>query len=254
MLRTGFCFGIIFFAIPAHSQVRPTVAPYTFEVSTVKPSPPDQRDFWFRYRGPGVYEANNHTIRECIARFFDVFPGLVSGGPGWLDSDRYLITAKLPNDVRPSPGELNDMFQVLLAERFKLKVHRESRMVPVYLLEVAKKGFKLPESTEPGDESLTIVVGQITARRATMRGFAAFIQRLVMDRAVIDRTALKGKYDFELIWNPDESQFGGKVRSGLFEDRPDLYQALDAFGLKLQTSRAMVDVLVIDSVERPDEN
>jgi uncharacterized protein (TIGR03435 family) len=254
MLRTGSCFGMIFFAIPGYSQVRPAVAPHTFEVSTVRPSPPDQRDYWFRYRGSRVYEADNHTIRECIARFFDVFPRLVSGGPGWLDSDRYLIRAKLPDDVRPSPDELKEMFQVLLAERFKLKVHRESKMVPVYLLEVAKKGLKLPESTEPGNESLIIGPGQITARRATMRGLAAFIQRLVMDRSVIDKTALEGKYDFELIWSPDESQFGGRFPSGLFEDRPDLYQALDALGLKLQASRAMVDVLVVDSVERPDEN
>jgi uncharacterized protein (TIGR03435 family) len=251
MLRTGFCLGTIFFAIPACSQIG---APYTFEVSTVKPSPPDQRDYWFRYRGPQVYEANNHTIKECIAHFFNVFPGLVSGGPGWLDSDRYLITAKLPDGVRPSPDEVKEMFQVLLAERFKLKVHRESKLVPVYVLEVAKKGFKLPESTEPGNEGLLIGPGQITARRATMRGLAAFMQRLVMDRPVIDRTALEGKYDFALIWSPDESQFGGRFRSGLFEDRPDLYQALDALGLKLQASRAMVDVLIVDSVERPDEN
>jgi len=254
MLRTGFCFGMIFFATSAYSQVQPTAAPHTFEVSTVKLSPPDQRDYWFRYRGPQVYEANNHTIRECIARFFDVSPGLVSGGPGWLDSDRYLITAKLPSDVHPSSGELEEMLQGLLAERFKLKVRRESKMVPVYLLEVAKKGFNLPESTEPGNESLIIGAGQITAHRATMRGLAAFMQRLVMGRPVIDKTALEGKYNFDLTWSPDESQFGGRFRGGMFEDRPNLYEALAKLGLRLRATRAMADGLVVDSVQRPDEN
>ena len=87
-----------------------------------------------------------------------------------------------------------------------------------------------------------------------MPGLALFMQRLVMDRPVIDKTAMEGKYDFDLIWGPDENQFGGKFARQGFEDRPDIYRALEMFGLKLQPSRAMADILVVDSVERPDEN
>ena len=254
--RARFSLGMIFLAMPVTyaQQAEPAVPPSTFEVSTVKLSPPGQRDYWFRHRGPQVFEANNHTLRECIAYFFDVFPGLVSGGPHWLDSDHYLIAAKLPDDVRPSPEELKRMFQALLTERFKLRVHHESKEVPVYLLEVGKKGFKLQGSSQPGGESLIIGVGQIIGRNATMPGLALFMQRLVMDRPVIDKTAMEGKYDFDLIWGPDENQFGGKFPRQGFEDRPDIYQALDMFGLKLQPSRAMADILVVDSVDRPDEN
>ena len=160
-----FCLGMIFFMTPAaYPQAVASAPPFTFEVSTVKVSPPDQKDFWFRHLGPQVFEANNHTIRECIAYFFDVYPKLILGGPAWLDSDHYLITAKLPDDVRPSSEELKRMFQVLLAERFKLKVHQMSKKVPVYLLELGKKGSKLHESTEPGDPSMRIGRGQITGR------------------------------------------------------------------------------------------
>ena len=127
--RARFSLGMIFLAMPVTyaQQAEPAVPPSTFEVSTVKLSPAGQRDYWFRHRGPQVFEANNHTIRECIAYFFDVFPGLVSGGPHWFDSDHYLITAKLPDDVRPSPGELKRMFQALLTERFKLRFTMRAR-------------------------------------------------------------------------------------------------------------------------------
>jgi uncharacterized protein (TIGR03435 family) len=247
--------GMIFSMAPlAYPQTTAPAPLSTFEVSTVKLSPPDQRDFWFRQLGPQVFEANNHTIRECIAYFFDIYPKLILGGPAWIDFDHYLITAKLPDDMRPSSDELKRMFQVLLAERFQLKVHHESKEVPVYLLEVGKKGFKLQESTEPGDASMRIGRGQITGRNSTMPSLARFMQRLVLDRPVIDKTGLKGKYDFDLLWRPDESQFGGQYSSQGFEDRPDIYHVLDGFGLKLQSSRAMADILVVDYIDRPDEN
>ena len=88
-----------------------------------------------------------------------------------------------------------------------------------------------------------------------MPGLALFMQRLVMDRPVIDKTALKGKYDFDLVWRPDESQSGGKYSGQGLEDRPDIYHALAGLGLKLQPSKAVADLIIVDSVvERPDEN
>ena len=201
-----------------------------------------------------MFEANNHTFKECISYFYDVAPNLISGGPAWINTDKFLITAKLPQGVSPPIEELKRMFQELLADRFRLKVHREKRAVPVYSLLVAKKGLQMKQSVSPGTSSLGIGPGIIRGRDATISGLAAFLQRLVMDRPVIDKTEAPGKYNFDLIWRPDQSQFGGTAPAAGFEERPDLYTALGQLGLRLEPGRDFADVLVIDFVGRPDDN
>jgi uncharacterized protein (TIGR03435 family) len=147
-----------------------------------------------------------------------------------------------------------------LAERFKLAIHRESRELPVYVLMVAKRGAKLENSTAADEQPLLVnrvfpTHIQLPARNATMAQFASMLQRSVVDRPVVDKTGLAGKYDFDLEWTPDETQFDGRLplrSTTASPEKPELNAALESqLGLTLEASRSSVEVIVIDRVDRP---
>ena len=156
------------------------------------------------------------------------------------------------------------MLRTLLAERFKLTFHTEPKEFSVYALMVAKNGARLKESTAPPDESPrlinTVFPGDrivLPARNATMPQFASMLQRAVLDRPVLDKTNLPGKYDFDLEWTPDDTQFGGNLPAIAPENsgKPDLFAAMQQqLGLRLEPSRGAVDAIVIDGVQKPSEN
>jgi uncharacterized protein (TIGR03435 family) len=114
--------------------------------------------------------------------------------------------------------EQMSMLRKLLADRFKLTFHREQKELSIYALTVAKNGLKLKESTSPPDQPPVLVNrifpdrALLPARNATMAQFASMMQRAVLDRPVLDKTGLSGKYDFDLEWTPDETQFDGRGR------------------------------------------
>jgi uncharacterized protein (TIGR03435 family) len=186
----------------------------------------------------------------------------ISGGPDWTNSDRYDISALTPGEARPTIDQQMAMLRNLLADRFKLKVHTEPKEQPVYVLTANRTALNLKESTTAPDEQ-PILVNRIfpnrvvlPARNATMAQFAAMMGRAVLDRLVVDKTGLSGRYDFDLEWTPDDSQFGGALPPIALENvqKPDLFAAVQQLGLKLESTRAPVDAMVIDSVERPTEN
>jgi uncharacterized protein (TIGR03435 family) len=237
-----------------------------FEVASIKPAATDAVGRWIRMQTAHQFAAKNHGITTLIAAAYNQSPRAISGVPAWIDSDRFDIVAKAPNEIRPNLDEQMAMLRKLLADRFKLTFHREKRDLSFYALTVAKGGSKLKESTvspdafPEGPPPLIFVLApqvvKLPGRNATMAELASVMQRAALDHPVVDKTGLSGRYDFDLEWAPDETQFGGAIpKSADDSGRPDLFKALqEQLGLKLEATKGPVDVLVIDHVERPSEN
>jgi len=236
-----------------------------FEVATIKPTAPD----WsggrvIRMPSAHQFVAKNHTLKTLVQAAYNLTPRAISGGPAWIDSDRYDILAGTPGEVQPNLDEQMSMLRTLLADRFKLAFHREPKEFPLYALTVVRNGQKLKESAAPERlPELTNVVFpdriRLPARNATMAQFASMLQRAVLDRPVVDRTGLSGKYDFDLEWADDESQFGGQLRKRASADdspdKPDLFAAVQQqLGLRLEAAKGPIEALVIDQAERPSAN
>jgi uncharacterized protein (TIGR03435 family) len=154
------------------------------------------------------------------------------------------------------------MLRSLLADRFKLTFHREQKEFSIYVLDVAKSGPKLKKSAEPPDDPAALISTVypqrilLPARNTTMGEFASLMQRAVLDRPVVDKTGLSGKYDFDLEWAPDESQFGGEGPAASAEapSAPFFTAIQQQLGLKLEATRGPIEALVVDAAERPSAN
>ena len=152
------------------------------------------------------------------------------------------------------------MAQKLLEDRFQLKFHREQRVMAVYVLEVAKGGPKLKAADANSVENSGCEhLGVCNFHKRTLANFARFMQFVVTDKPVVDKTGVTGEFDFTLKWMPDESQFNGMgfrvpVPDGT-APLPGLFTAIqEQLGLKLEPQKIPAEVLVIDHVERPSEN
>ena len=230
-----------------------------FEVASIKPSDPATNGSNFSFnRGTGL-TTRNATVKALMEMAYDVRSFQIAGGPGWLETDHYDIAAKNATDdptpplatyntdaLRPSRLRL----QALLAERFQLKIHRETKELPAYALVAAKGGAKLED--RPGDDpnsGITTYCGRIVANHIDMETVALVLSREV-GRPVIDRTGLKGRYDFKLTWTPDS----GPCSAGTPE-RPSLFAALqEDLGLRLEAIKAPTEIIVIDSAAKPTAN
>jgi len=272
----------------AGQTAQPTAAPLQFEIASVKPVdpnvtccyPPQIDQGMFTYR-----TALYNLIGQAYRAFFScpsktnsgecAFPG----APEWIYKDRFAIEARLPEGfpafsrqqfMRGRAPQLNQMLQALLENRFKLKVHWESRTVPVYALTVDKSGPKLkpaagPIETRPDAMSMNLTSrepnGNIrtteTFKDSSMQDFANSFSDF-MDRPVIDRTGLKGNFDFTFAWEsePDEPTNGDSSNVGrALHPGPAMFAAIqEQLGLKLEATRGPVNVLVIDHVEQPSED
>jgi len=240
-----------------------------FEVATIKLTPLDWSGGRFiRMQTAHRFVARNHALKTLIAAAYNLTPRAISGAPAWVGSDRYDILAETPGDVRPTLDEQMAMLRKLLSDRFNLTFHREQKEFSIYALTVAKNGPKLKESTISPDASpegpppLIFVVSpqslHLPGRHATMGELASVFQRSALDRPVIDKTGLSGRYDFDLEFTPDESQFDGAFGKRPGNDdssKPGLFAALQQqLGLRLEATRGQVEALVVDHVERPSEN
>jgi uncharacterized protein (TIGR03435 family) len=197
----------------------------------------------------------------------------VQGEPGWTNTDAFDIEAKVaPADV-PTLAKMTfeqrrTMFQSILAERFKLVVHHETREMPVYVLTVAKGGPKFKE-TAPDDAAATtprrrgtmINNGKVTATDAQISTLVTILSRR-LGRTVVDKTGLTGNYDFTLeyadddVGSPSPPPDGSAAAVASAPDsRVSIFTALqEQMGLKLESTKAPVDVVVIDHIEKPAEN
>jgi len=237
----------------------------SFEVATIKPTPADWAGRYFRMQTANQFSARGYTLRVLIAAAYNLSQKAVSGGPAWIDSDRYDILAKTPGEVRPNLDGQMAMLRKLLADRFNLGFHRENKEMSVYALTIAKNGPKLKESEKSatanpeGPPPLVFVLApdvvRVPAREATTTELTYILQRAAFDRPVLDQTGLTARYDFDLEFAPDESLFGGALRGAGDGTKPGLFAAIqEQLGLKLVATKGLVDSIVIEKIDRPTEN
>jgi uncharacterized protein (TIGR03435 family) len=196
---------------------------------------------------------HNRTLKTYIERAFYIGPNQVAGGPKWLDEDRFDIDAKAgqPTD---NDEELMVMLRALLAERFKLAFHRQTKPVEAYVLEVARGGPKLERASEPLSSSTTNGgQGSIDARVITMKRFAEVLSRQ-MDLPVIDATGVGGAFNLKLKWSREADRPLKPGEQRLADDGPSVFTAIQELGLRLQARKVPVEVIVIDHAEMPSEN
>jgi uncharacterized protein (TIGR03435 family) len=255
--------------------------PLHFEVATVKPNKSNKPGGSMRREPGGRLTATNMPIRQLITFAYQVTPLQLVGGPGWIEADRFDIVAKLEGDPPPvAPGLGPDhamlAMRTLLTDRFKLKIHRESRELEVYALVMTRPGSPGPglkRSTQdcspeaiktmagrggppPGPGSPVLCGARMLPGRVQLGGmpistFAGPLGGLT-GRIVVDRTGLIGSWDFDLTFAPEPGR--GVVADVPPPDPngPSIFTALqEQLGLKLEATKAPVDVVVIDSVEPP---
>jgi len=238
------------------------VAP-SFDVVSVKPAPPPTGNNLRVSTGgdAGRINFSNVTLKSVMTRAYGVKPQQISG-PAWLDSERYDIVATIPGSA---PREqIPMMLQTLLADRFKLAVHREQKVMPVYALVAGKNGPKLHEADAEG--RLGIAMGpkgrQLNGKVSLSRLADALSNW--MDRPVLDMTGIKGIYDIDLEWTPDEGQPGAPrlapggegARPEAGGDNPSIFTAVqEKLGLKLEGRKSPAEIIVVDRAEKvPTEN
>jgi uncharacterized protein (TIGR03435 family) len=238
-------FAAVFVAVAAYAQTG--AAPH-FEVATVKPASLEEiqtRPSGCK-TGHGRAVCTNVTLKRCIVGALHIGPGQVVGGPGWIDSDRFYIEAKAAEPV-DDDAILDAMMQALLQERFHLAFHREDRNLQALVLEVAKNGPKL-EKASGGDAVTDGSHGSLTLKNTTMDGLAERLAR-VSDLPVVNRTGIDGVFNMKLAWTPEGENPKGPGSP------PSLFTAIqEQLGLRLQSQKAPVSVLVVDHAEKPGEN
>jgi uncharacterized protein (TIGR03435 family) len=227
-----------------------------FDAASIKPAKSGARGYSIRPL-PGRLSIGNTSLKMLIAAAYHVNDFQISGGPKWLDSDRYDIEAKAAGDSRPSEKEMLVMLQKLLADRFALAIHRETKDLPVYALEIGKGGPKFQASKDVGDPYFRVFQRrQVTAQRAPLSLLLEAMAWL-LGRPVIDKTGLTGLYDYKLEWTPDQIQLASDENNARPADEnvPSLTSALqEQMGLRLQSQKGPVETITVDHAEKPTEN
>ena len=190
----------------------------TFETASVKPDKSGAPRVGILLQPGGLYTATNVTLQQLIQNAYRVQGFQVQGGPDWIKSDRFDIVAKAGTATTPAPAQIQLMMQALLADRFKVGVHREQRDGQVYALVMAKTGGKPGPQLRPSDcmpgpppslcGGARVGPGTLTAQGIPIAQFANFLSNLV-NRVVIDKTGLTGNVDVDLKWAPDPALGGG---------------------------------------------
>lgn len=257
----------------AQSPVVPADRP-VFDVASIKPNKANNlADLEFGV-GDGQGGGKDVTLKILIGLAYRLQQFQISGGPSWVSSERFDVEGKTENR-KADPGQLRLMLQSLLEDRFKLKLHHETKVSSVYSLVVAKDGPKIklssdqaspevsgpaPPGAGPNHGAISVGPGSLIGNAATMALFIRFLsQRL--DRTIIDKTNLTGRFDIQLQWTPGvgENPFdaGGRTLPQRPADSSDLsiFTAVQQqLGLKLESTKGPVDFLVIDHVEQPSSN
>ncbi len=250
ILRVAVCAALL----PAVSVGQaPTVqsAKPQFEVASIHPSNPKE------FAAPsgcqttiGLLRCMNVTLKRCIVGAYGVGQDRVLGGPDWINTDHFQITAR--TDQRIGDEGLMAMLQTLLADRFKLVLHRASRRGETMVLEVAKNGPKLNPAGDV-NASWNNMHDHLDATKITMGQFAEILSRN-LNLPVADRTGLTGAFNFTLHWNPDSSDALERDEAAAVL-RLEMSTAIARqLGLTLKSRRMSVELLVIDHAEKPSEN
>lgn len=258
-----------------------TAAAQQFDVASIKPNNSGANTLSVRIAPGGRLTAMNASLRSLVTAAYQIRFFQLAGGPSWMDSARYDIQAKGPLKPGIKPADqISQMLQALLADRFQLKVHKETRDMPVFALTVAKNGPKLESAKDtpcfdptaglppPIDDlaagrirpcgGFNRAPGQMSGARVTMKDFTSTLGT-VLNRTVIDKTGLNGTYDIALKWTPDEPPASlppdAPATPQAGEPGPSIFTAIsEQLGLRLESQKGPVEVIVIDSAEKPSPN
>jgi uncharacterized protein (TIGR03435 family) len=260
---------------PTAPPAAATPAPMEFDVVSVKPNTSESGMMRVMTR-PGIFSATGVTLKTLIQQAYNIREDLISSGPGWVGSSAWDIEGKIsPADADALKAMTNEqrnaaqrqMMQHALVDRFKLQTHIETKTLPVYELVLAKGGSRLKEA-DPNSTYANGIKGpdgvgkagmmrfgrdRLDAQGVPINSLVSFLsQRL--ERTVIDKTGLTGKYDVTLTFIPEDDT-PGKDNGASDSNTPDLFTAVqEQLGLKLVSSKGPVDTLVIDNAEKPAEN
>jgi uncharacterized protein (TIGR03435 family) len=252
-------------AIPEPPKTMAANADPSLEVATIKPSDPSRQGKGFGFQGTH-FRTLNTNLNDLIAFAYGLHSKQITGAPAWFGTDLYDVDGVPDVAGRPNLKQMGIMVQKLLADRCQLKFHHETQELSVYAISVASGGPKMTKTAlGPNDQQAFFFrgLGDLTVRNMSMTDFASWMQSGVMDKPVVDQTGLKDKYDFDLKWTPDDSQFAqfrGSVNMTPPTTTdpnapPSLYTATqEQLGLKFQATKAPDDVIVIDHVEKPSAN
>ena len=260
----------------------------TFEVASVKPNRSGDSNGMLRMLPGGRVSASNMPVRPIITFAYQLAQYQLVGGPGWLASDRYDLIAKLEGDPGPvfapggtAPNPMQLALRNLLEDRFKLKVHRETREMDIYALVMAKPGGGPGPNLKPTTQDCAAAAAAAQRGAQPPPGAATGVPFCGIQggpgrirfgglpasalaqafsgpagRMVVERTGLTGAWDFELSYAAEgRGAPGGADAAPADPNAPSLFTAIqEQLGLKLESTKGPVEVLVIDSVERPTEN
>jgi uncharacterized protein (TIGR03435 family) len=243
-----------------HADAKPE-----FAVATIKPSRPDAPRGGYGIRGQDV-TTTNVTVSWMLKLAYNVHANQIAGAPSWIDSERYDTVGRSDTPGEPNRDQMKLMIQKLLVDRFQLRFHTEKKELPVYAMVVAKSGSKLAVSA--GDPNAFPGIGfgrepgaiSLMGRNTGLNSVANGLQSNILDKPVVDQTGLTGRYDFQLRFTPDAIQlanFGGLAPPNAADPNPppDIFTAFEQqLGLRLQATKALVDVMVIDRIEKPSAN
>ena len=254
------------------TKLDPTLVIPQFDVISVKPGKDNRTQMQFT---PDGLRGTNVTVRFLL---YEGYGGInhqqVIGEPAWSNTEGFDIEAKVAQADVPTLGKMTfeqrrTMFQSILADRFKLVAHHETRELPLYVLSIAKRGPKLKPS--PPDDAaaptrrrgMMITNGKVTANDAQLSILVTVLSR-TLGRTIVDKTGLTGSYDFTLEYAPEEggpqqpgagAEAGGALPASPSDSAPSIFTALqEQLGLKLESTKGPVDVIVIDHIEKAAEN
>ena len=295
------CSGVMLAATLASLQAQSpgatgTAAP-SFEVASVKPNKSGDPGIRFGLQPGGRFNAVNAPLRELIVFAYAPLQSFqIEGGPGWIRSDRFDIAAKAEGEVpRVAPGQtgpIQVMMRSLLADRFKLVTHTETKEQPIYTLVMARSDGRLgtqlvpstvdcaslaaargrgtgpggppnapapPPLPQPGERpqcGMMVGPATISAGGITLAELTRVLSQRV-GRVIVDKTGLAGRYDFTVEFTPDQTPPQGAALNGapfpaIDPNGPSIFTALqEQLGLKLESARGTVEMLIIESVEPP---
>jgi bla regulator protein blaR1 len=259
-------YGLIPYGLFAQAPASPPAPPSGFTIASIKPNKSDDDRFMLRPLPGGGLTATGVTLKMLIMNAYQVAAYQILGAPSWIGSERWDIEAKSEGvQGRLSPDQWTALLRRLIEDRFQLKSRCETKKMPVYALVVTKSGSKLQPHPANSEVKPTDLFGRGSATFTNMP-VADLTKQLSLNlgRPVLDRTGLKGGYDFKLEWTPELGEgvpaaFGLAPRAepppAADSNGPSIFAALqEQLGLKLESTKGPVDILMIDHVERPSEN
>jgi uncharacterized protein (TIGR03435 family) len=232
------------------------LGPTEFEVASIRQNHLNDRIVTIHVGPGGIFTARGYTLQLLMQRAYGVMGWNISG-PGWLDETRYDISAKATVAGNLTEKQLRPMLQALLADWFKLRLHRESKEMSGYALIVARGGPKIKPSADGEEHADTFRFGGtgLSGQGISMADLARYVAGKV-GQVAVDQTGLKGFYDLKAEWTVEPAQSAG----GLPVDPREALQSAvfgaleDQLGLKLNPQRITVQMLVIDHAEKASEN